>query len=323
MNRRNAVVAGIGVVGGLLGLPLMAQDDSRPITLVVPFAPGGGSDVIARAIAPNLSEAMKVPVVVENRPGAGGTIATTQVAKAKADGKTLLIADMGFSANSSIYPKAGYDPVKDFVAIAAIASVASVLVVKDSSPYRTLQDLIEAGKSNPGKLTMASGGAGGTAHLIGSLFANQAKFSVTHVPYRGIGPAMTDVLAGHVEFLVATLPSAQSSLEAGRIKGLAITGKNRLESLPKIPTFSELGYREVIGDNVYGIVAPANTDPRLVQKLNQALTAITQKTEVKARMFALAVQPFSFPSPELYAAFLDADSRRWRKVVKENNIVAG
>jgi tripartite-type tricarboxylate transporter receptor subunit TctC len=293
--------------------------DTRPLTIVVPFAPGGGSDIMARALSVQLGAALGVSVIVENRPGASGVVATRYVKASVADCKTLLIADMGFSANTSLYQNAGY-VAADFAPVAAVASVSSVLVVGKNSRFKTVADLVEQGRAKPGSLNMASGGSGGTAHLIGYMFANQAHFQPTHVPYRGMGPAMTDVLGGQVDFLVATAPTAIPNVRAGGARALAVTSAKRLAALPDVPTFAEAGYPGVLADDVYGLVAPAKCNQETIARLNTAINAIVETSTYKARLAGLYAQAFEFPSCASYGAFLHAEVNRWKQVIVANGI---
>jgi tripartite-type tricarboxylate transporter receptor subunit TctC len=294
--------------------------DGRVITIVVPFAAGGGSDIIARMLAPPLSEALNVPVVIENRPGAGSVLAARYVKGMRPDGTTLLFVDMGFSAGASLDKRARYDPIRDFEAIASAASVSSVLTVKQGSAYHSLPDLIGAAKRRPGAVSMASGGTGGTAHLIGAMFAEQAGFEPTHVPYRGMAPAMTDVLSGQTDFLIATAPVALPYIRDKRVAALAVASVERLGLLPEVKTFGEEGYPGVVADNVYGVVAPAGLPAPVTTILHREITAIVRTEAFASRLAPLAATPLPMDSPQAYGAFLESDFAKWREVIQRNNI---
>jgi tripartite-type tricarboxylate transporter receptor subunit TctC len=318
------------LVSTAVGIPLAASPlaaatsapfpDGRPVTIVVPFAPGGGSDVIARIVSFSLADALKVPVIVENRPGAGGLLAVRYVKGMPPDGNTLLLADLGFSAGASLYAQAKYQPTRDFQAVAAVASVASVLTVKKGSPYGTLPDLVAAAKRRPGAITMASGGVGGSAHLIGAMFAAQAGFVPTHIPYRGMAPAMTDVIAGQTDFIVATAPTALPYLQNGQATALAVASSERISLLPDISTFGEKGFSGVVADDVYGIVGPNGLPAAVTTILNRKITAIVRTTAFATRLTPLAATPRPMSTPQDYAVFLAEDYTKWRDVIQRNNI---
>lgn len=294
--------------------------DGRPVTIIVPFAPGGGSDIVARNISYPLSEALKVPVIVENRPGAGGILAARYVKGMPPDGNTLLIADIGFSAGASLDRQAKYHPTRDFEPIASAASVASVLTVKKASPYGSLAKLVAAAKQHPGALTMASGGIGGSAHLIGAMFAAQAGFEPTHLPYRGIAPAMTDVMSGQADFMVATASVALPYLQGDQVVALAVASAKRIDILPDVATFGQQGYPGVVADDVYGFVAPKGVPAAVVTVLNREITAIVRTEAFASRLAPLAATPLPMDTPQAYGAFLEEDFAKWRQVIERNNI---
>jgi tripartite-type tricarboxylate transporter receptor subunit TctC len=294
--------------------------DGRPVTIIVPFAPGGGSDVIARLLSFPLGDALKVPVVVENRPGAGGLLAVRDVKGMPPDGNTLLIADLGFSAGASLYSQAKYHPTRDFQAVAAVASVASILTVKHGSPYGSVAELVAAAKQHSGAITMASGGIGGSAHLIGAMFAAQAGFVPTHIPYRGMAPAMTDVIGGQTDFIVATAPTALAYVRNGQATALAVASSERINLLPEVPTFGEEGFPGVVADDVYGIVAPIGLPAEVTAILYREITAIVRTEAFMNRLTPLAATPLPMDTPQAYAAFLEEDFAKWHEVIQRNNI---
>jgi tripartite-type tricarboxylate transporter receptor subunit TctC len=295
-------------------------DDVRVVTIVVPFAAGGGSDILARLLSQPLAEALKIPVVIENRPGAGGAIAARQVKATRADGSTLLFVDMGFSAGATLDRQARYHPTRDFEAIASVASVSSILTVKKGSRYGSVAELVGAAKQRPGALNMASGGTGGVAHLIGAMFANQAGFEPTHVPYRGMSPAMTDVIAGQTDFIIATAPVALPFIREERATALAVASEKPIELFPDVKTFGQQGYPGVVGDNVYGLVAPSGLPEPVVALLHREISAIVRTEAFADRLAPLAATALPMDSPHVYGDFLEADFAKWREVIQRNNI---
>jgi tripartite-type tricarboxylate transporter receptor subunit TctC len=324
-SRRDLLLSAAAGVSALASLrPASARlfdEDGRVLTIVVPFAAGGGSDILARLLSPPLAEALKVTVIIENRPGAGGVIAARQVKTMRPDGGTLLFVDMGFSAGASLDRQAGYHPMQDFEPIASVASVSSILTVKQGSPYGSLAELVAAAKQRPRALNMASGGTGGTAHLIGAMFANQAGFEPTHVPYRGMSPAMTDVIASQTDFIIATAPVALPFIRDKRATALAVASEKPIELLPEIKTFSQQGYPGVVADNVYGLVAPAGLPASVVTILHREISAIIRTDAFAERVAPLAATTLPMDAPQAFRAFLEADFAKWREVIQRNNIV--
>ena len=279
-----------------------ADYPAHPITLVVPYAAGGGNDVIARIVAERMSAGLGQPIVIENRGGAGGTIATRQVAKAEPDGYTLLIATSSLAINPSLYPNIGYDPRKDFAPIGLIASSSNVVLVQPSVPANSIAELIALAKQQDGKLTFASTGTGSSVHLAAELFAGMAGVKINHVPYKGSGPALNDLLGGHVAMMFSTMASAAGLVSDGsKVRALAVTGATRSTLFPDLPTVAEAGlpgYEAVLH---YGIVAPAGTPRPVVEKLNAALNAALGNDEVKKRLAVEGAEALP-ASPDEYAA---------------------
>ena len=308
----------------LLGLSALVQAQTypaKPIHVVVPFPPGGGSDSIARALSAKLGGALGQSVIVENKPGAGGLLATIQVAQAAPDGYTLLLADPPFVANLSVYPKPGYK-LEDFAPVAMIATVPSIAIVGQHVPVNSVAELVSLAKSKPGKLNMASGGTGGMAHLQGARFASIAGIEWAHVPYRGMGPAALDVIGGQADVLFASAPTVMPHLKSGRIKLLAVTSANRSPLVPQVPTFAELGFPAMTADNWFGIVAPAKTDPAIVLKLHDEINKAVQSPEVRALLSAQMATPATVSVPSEFAVVLKRDADAWAKTVKAANISA-
>jgi tripartite-type tricarboxylate transporter receptor subunit TctC len=301
----------------LLATAAPAQDyPARPVTLIVPYAAGGGNDVMARIVAEKMSRALGQQIVIENKGGAGGSIATRQIAKAAPDGYTLGLGGTGTLAiNPTLYPNVGYDPRKDFAPVGLIASSALVVLVNPSVEAKSIGELIALGKRDPGKLNYASAGAGSGIHLGSELFATMAGVRLTHIPYKGSSPALTDLIGGHVAIYFSSLPPAIALVREGKVRALAVTGPKRSESFPDLPTVAEAalpGYEAVLH---YGIVAPAGTPRAIVDKLNAALNAALAESEVRARIVADGAEPLP-GTPEDYAADIDREETKWSKIVK-------
>ena len=294
-----------------------AQDyPSRPITLVVPYAAGGGNDVMARIVAEKMSKSLGQQIVIENKGGAGGSIATRQVAKAAPDGYTLGLGGTGTLAiNPTLYPNVGYDPRKDFAPVGLIATSALVVLVNPSVDARTIPELIALAKREPGKLNYASAGVGSGIHLGAELFATMADIKLTHIPYKGSAPALTDLLGGHVAIYLSSLPAAISLVKEAKVRALAVTGPKRSPIFPDLPTVSEAalpGYEAVLH---YGIVAPAGTPQPIVEKLSAAMTAALAEPDVRERIAADGAEVMSM-TPAEYAADIDREETKWSAIVK-------
>jgi tripartite-type tricarboxylate transporter receptor subunit TctC len=294
----------------------------KSITYVVPFAPGGNTDTLARLIGQKLAPLLGQPVIVENRPGAGGNIGSDFVAKAKADGYTILGGTISSHAiNPSIYPKMPYDPVKAFEPITLIGTSPLVLVVGADSPYKTLKDLLAAAKAKPGDLTFASPGTGTSPHLAGELLKSVAHVDLTHVPYKGSGPAVTDLIAGHVRFMFDTTLIVGSHVKAGKLRPLAVTSSKRTQSLPEVPTIGEAGVPGYEITSWQAVFAPAGTAKPIVQKLNTEIVRVLKMPDVQERLVGLGVDVVA-GTPEQLGEFQRAELAKWAKVVKEANIKA-
>jgi tripartite-type tricarboxylate transporter receptor subunit TctC len=315
-----SAAAGLPALACLRPASARLFEEGGVVTIVVPFAPGGGSDILARLLSPPLAEALKVPIVIENRPGAGGVIAARHVKAMRPDGTTLLFVDMGFSAGASLDRQARYDPTQDFEPIASVASVSSILTVKQGSPYGSLAELVAAAKQRLRALNMASGGTGGTAHLIGAMFADQAGFEPTHVPYRGMSPAMTGVIAGQTDFIIATAPVALPFIHDKRATALAVASEKPVALLPEVKTFGQEGYPGVVAENVYGLVATAGLPASVAAILHREISAIVRTDAFADRLAPLAATVLPMDSSQAYGAFLAADFAKWREVIQRNNI---
>jgi tripartite-type tricarboxylate transporter receptor subunit TctC len=293
---------------------------ARVIRVVVPFAPGGNVDINARNIAPGLTELLGQQIVVDNRPGAGGTIATDLVAKAPPDGYTLLVASSSIMTNGpAIYPKLPYDIVRDFTPVGRIAVVPLAIVVHPSLPARNTRELIAVAKAQDGKLLMANAGVGTTNHLIAELFMIRTGARMTLVPYKGSGPALIDLVAGHVFGHVDQISSALPYIKAGRIRAIAVTTGKRTAALPDVPTLAESGVPGFDASTVTGVLAPSRTPRDVVQKLNAALNKVLAQAAVKERFAALGAEVHPSTS-EALGAWIREDLAVWTKVVKQAGI---
>ena len=269
-------LASLAVLVLSLGMPLMpapvlAAFPDRPIRIVLGFAPGGGSDILLRAITPALGEALGQVVVVDNRPGAAGNLAMVAVAQATPDGYTLLMGTPGLATNPSLYPNAGFDPLRDFAPVSLVGSVPNVLIVRKGLPANSVAELIAYAKAHPGKLNVASPGAGSSQHLAGELFLASAGISMVHIAYKGGAPALNDVVAGQVDLMFNVLPSALPQIQAGSVRALAVTGTRRSDTLPDSPTMAEAGLPGYSAVTWNGILAPAGTPREVVERLNLAI----------------------------------------------------
>ena len=297
--------------------PATAQDyPSRPITLIVPYAAGGGNDLMARTAAEKMSKALGAQIVIENRGGAGGSIATRAVAKSAPDGYTLGLGGTGTLAiDPTLYSNVGYDPRKDFAPVGLIATSGLVVCVHPSLPAQTIPELIAFAKKDRGKLNYASAGTGSGIHLGTEYFANMAGIKLTHIPYKGSAPALTDLVGGHVAIYFSSLPPAIGLIKEGKVRALAVTGARRSAILPDVPTVAEAalpGYEAVLH---YGIVAPAGTPRPIIEKLSTALRAAVMSDELKARLAEDGAEPLP-STPEEYAADIDREETKWSAIVK-------
>jgi tripartite-type tricarboxylate transporter receptor subunit TctC len=301
----------------LLATGAAAQDyPTRSITLVVPYSAGGGNDTMARVVAERMSRTLGQQIVIENKGGAGGSIATRQVAKAAADGYTLGLGGTGTLAiNPTLYANVGYDPRKDFAPVGLIASSALVVLVNPQVEAKTIGELIALAKKDPGKLDYASAGSGSGIHLGSELLAHMAGIKLTHIPYKGSSPALTDLLGGHVAIYLSSLPPAIGLVKDGKVRALAVTGPKRSPVFPDLTTVAEAalpGYEAVLH---YGIVAPAGTPQPIIDKLSAALKAALAEADVRERIIADGAEPLS-TTPAEYAADIDREETKWSEVVK-------
>jgi tripartite-type tricarboxylate transporter receptor subunit TctC len=308
---------------GLAGAPAGAQDyPSRPIKLVVPFAAGGGSDIVARTVAQKLAESLGQPVVVENKPGAGGNIGTDQVAKAPPDGYTIVMGVFGpIAVNPSLFSKLPYDPIRDFEPITQAVTVTNMLVVHPSVPANTVAELIEYGRKNPGKLASATGGTGTAGHMASELFKSMTKLDMAVIPYKGAAPAVNDVLGGQVPMTFEALLSTLPHVKAGKLKAIAVTTSTRSSLLPNVPTIAEAGLKGYDANNWYGFLAPARTPQPVIDKLNREMVKVLALPEVKEKLAGVGAEPVG-NSPQEFAAVIRADVAKWKRIVQETGAKA-
>jgi len=294
---------------------------NKPVRIVVPFAPGGTTDILARTIAPELSKALGQSFVVENRAGAGGNIGAELVAKSPGDGYTLLMGTVGtHGINQSLYSKLPYDPHKDFAPVTLVAGVPNVMVMgakrAQELGINSVADFIRVAKSRPGRLNMASSGNGTSIHLAGELFKSRTGIFMTHIPYRGSGPALTDLLAGNMDVMFDNLPSAMPHIQAGTLKAFAVTSAVRSQALPQVPTVAEAGPLPGFeASSWFGLLAPAGTPAEVVNRLQQETAKALNAPAVKERLNAQGAIP-SGNTPAEFAALIDAETRKWAEVVK-------
>ena len=312
------------ILAGSLALAAHAQAPAgypdKPIRIVVTFPPGGSADAVVRMIVPRLNERLGQQVVVDNRPGAGGNIGLSLVAKAPADGYTLGVGAAGaLSANTSLYAQMPFEPLKDFKPVTMLAAIPFVIIGHPSVQAKTQRELVALAKAQPGKLSIAHGGNGTAMHLSSALFAQMADVKLTEVPYKGSGPAALDVLAGNVPLAVVDLPSALQHIKAGKLTAYAVTSPQRLPQLPDVPTVAEAGLPGYDSTGWFGVVAPADTPAPIVARLNAEITAALNDEKVKASMRNLGVEPMP-TTAAAFEAYIRSETDKWAKVIRQAQI---
>jgi tripartite-type tricarboxylate transporter receptor subunit TctC len=290
---------------------------SKPVTLMVPFAPGGTTDIVARPIAQALSQEFGQSFVVDNRAGAGGTLAAGLAARAAPDGYTLFVATVAHTMATSLYKSLPYDFEKDFVPITVLASVPNILVVNPSVPAKSVQELIAYAKANPGKLAYGSAGNGSTEHLSAELFKAMAGVDMVHVPYKGGAPMMTDLISGQIQVAIETSGSAAPHIQAGSVRALAVTTATRSPAFPSVPTLAESGLKGYDVTTWYAILAPKGTPGNIVNKIYSAVVKVLKTPDMKHRFEQFGAEPGGMP-PEQFAVFIRSETAKWAKVVKES-----
>src|SRR5207344_218004 len=300
-----------------------AQDayPSRPLKFILPFPPGGGTDILGRVIAERMSAGLGQPVVTENRGGAGGNVGAEAAAKSTPDGYTIVLVAPSLAISPSLYSKLNYDPVKDFAPVSLVATVPNVMVTHPSVPASTLAEFIRLAKTKPGEMNFGSGGSGTSNHLAGELFNIVAGVKLVHVPYKGVNLAMQDVLGGNIHFVVIGIPAAAPHIKAGKLRALAVLAPARSPALPEVPTAAEAGMPAFEVTTWYGVLAPAATPRPIVTRLNQELVKIMHSAELKAPLAASGTEPRT-STPEEFAAYIQQEIAKWGDVVRKADLKA-
>jgi tripartite-type tricarboxylate transporter receptor subunit TctC len=312
------IVAAIIVLAGIA--PALAQSyPTRPVRMVVGFPPGGPTDVIARVVAQKLSDSLGQQFVVENIGGAGGNTASGQVARATPDGYTIMTISTGFMVNPSLYAKVPYDPIKDFTAVSLVAVSPNVVVVNPQVPAKTLPELVQLIKNNPGKYSYAGPGVGSTPHLGGELFRLTYKLDLVHVPFTGAAPAVQSTVGGHTPIAFTALPSSFAAIQAGQVRAIGIAATERAASVPDIATFAEQGVKDQEADTVTGIVAPAGTPKEIVELLSREIKKAAAQPDVRDKLTAMGFKPVA-STPDEFGARIKLEIDKWGKVVRDANL---
>jgi tripartite-type tricarboxylate transporter receptor subunit TctC len=321
--QKGIICAAACVMGAMSGVPAMAQTyPSKPIRLVIPFTPGGSTDILGRVVGQSLTEAWGQQVVLDNRAGAGGAIGAEAAARAAPDGYTLFMGHVGtLAVNPALYPKLPYDPIKDFAPITLIAMVTNVLVVHPDVPAKTVQELIALARSKPRQLNYGSGGQGSAAHLAVEYFKLMTKTDIVHIPYKGTVPAVTDLLAGRIALTMTGLPPLLPQIKAGKIRALAVATAKRVPQLPNVPTIAESGVPGFEATQWYGLLAPAGTPREIIDKVHAEIARALTRAEVKKRLETDGADPISM-TPAEFAALIKSEIARWGRVIREAAITA-
>lgn len=303
-----------------LALPAKAAYPEKPIRWIVPFPPGGAMDAIARSMGEQLAKKFNQPVVVENRPGAGGNLGVEAVARAPADGYTMVITSIGMATNKFMYPRLSYDPQKDFAPVSLLAVVPNMLVVNPSKVQaRNIRDLLTELRAKPGRYTYASAGNGTSIHLAGELFASMANVDMLHVPYKGSGPAVSDLIGGQVDMMFDSITSARPHIAAGRLIPLGLTTDKRSASMPEVPTIAEAGLAQYELSPWFGVFMPAGTPRDVLARMHSAMIEVLASPEIKARFVTLGAEAVG-STPEAFTQHLAREMVRWEKLIRERNI---
>jgi len=302
-----------------LSAPAQSADSYpvKPVRLVTPFPPGGGTDILARALAPRMSESLGGSVIVENRAGAGGLVGIEAVARAAPDGYTLLLVSGSLTIIPSLFPNVRYDPVKDFTPVTLATRQPYIAVVHPSLPAKNIRELIALARARPGQVTYASAGSGGAGHLGMELLKTMVKVNIVHIPYKGSGPALIDVLGGHVSLMFASAPSAMPHIKTGRLRALAMTGSQQSAAVPGVPTIAESGLPGFETYGWYGVLAPAGTAPPIIARVHGAIIKAMAAPEVMERIVADGSEAVA-GTPEQFADYIKRDIPKWAKVIKES-----
>ena len=315
--RHSALAACVALIAAASGTVCAQTYPTKPIRLVVGFPPGGSNDIVARQLAPKVTQLLGAQVIVDNRPGANATIGTDQVAKAPPDGYTIMLGSASPLVISPFtYPNLPYDTLRDLAGITTVGSTPEMIAIHPSLPARNLKELVALAKSQPGKLAFASSGNGGLPHLAIELFKSLGKVNVLHVPYKGAGPAAIDLVGGHVHVMIIDMPALAQFVKDGKLRGIAITAEKRTPLLPDIPTSGEPGMPGLIAVNWFGIMAPAKTPAPVIEKLYGAFVKAATAPDMKEQFDKVGVEAYVHPSPEAYTSFLRQELARWGKIAK-------
>ena len=300
----------------LVALPVASQEyPAKPVRIIIGFPPGGATDLVARLMAPKYTGVFKQQFIVDNRPGANGVIGSGLAAKAAPDGYTLHLATIGSLVLSPATGKVPYDPLKDFAPISQAVALQNIFIVHPNLPARTLKDLIALARARPGALNFASSGTASPGHLAGELFKNMAKVSLVHVPYKGGGPAMIDLVAGHVEIFVAVISTAVPQVKAGKARALAVTGTKRAIALPDVPTVAESGLKGYEATNWYGYVAPPATPRPIIDRLHKATVTVLEMPDIRQALLDQGIEAAP-NTPEQFAAYIQSETGKWTRVIR-------
>ena len=310
------------VLAALSGTAAAQDYPTKPITFMIPFPPGGSTTIVVRAISDKLGELLGQQIIIDNRAGAGGTVGTRALAKADPDGYTIGLGYSGTLAiGPNLYPSVGYDVRKDFAAIGRIGTAPNTMVVHPSFPAKTVAELVAYAKANPGKISFGSAGVGTVSHVCGEYFANAAGIKLVHIPYKGTGPALTDLIGGHIPMAFAPIPATAENAKSGKLRMLAVTSAVRSKLMPDVPTIAESGVPGFDAVLRYGVVAPAGTPRAIIEKINKALNAALASEDVRKRLALDGAEPLP-STPEEYAADIDREEKLWAKVVKASGAKA-
>lgn len=317
MKKRDILLAGLAAAAAAVTPAWADSYPDKPVKLIVPYAPGGTTDILARIIATRLQIELKKPFVIDNRPGAGGSVGSAYASKQPADGYTLvMVVESSHAVNPNVYQKTSYDPVKDFAPISNIADVPNVLVVNPRFPAQDVKGLIAQLKANPSKYSFGSSGNGGLSHLNGEIFKHVTGTELLHVPYKGLGPALTDLIAGQVDVVFDNIPSSAGMLQAGQTRALAVAAKARLKLLPQVPTYAELGLPALNTPSWFGIGAPAGTPSPVLDTLNQAIRSALAHPDVVTAIEKQGAIPSPMSRAE-FSALVANENARWKKVIQD------
>ena len=300
----------------LFALPVVAQTyPSKPIRFIVPFPPGGGNDIVGRIVAQKLAEGFGLSVVVDNRGGAGGTVGTEMAAKAPADGHTMLVNNISLAVNATLFPKLPYDTLKDLAPVTLVGRQPNIVVVNPSLPARSVRELLALAQAKPGEINYGSGGVGTASHLATELLKLMAKVDMVHVPYKGLGPALTDLMGGQIQLIISTLASALPQVRAGKLRALAVTTAKRSAFFPEIPSMDEAGVRGYEFSTWYGLLVPARTPRPVVDRLNQEMARVLGSAAVNDQFASQGLEA-AHTSPQEFGEYLKSEVEKWAQVVK-------